>query len=83
MKYLPEWAPGAGFKVSAREWAKTVSDFYDKPFAFVKHQMVLINIFFQDDWLINDRLLGRPNRHLRLSSWRRVILMRTKRILNI
>ena len=47
MKYLPEWVPGVGFKVSAREWAKTVSDFYDKPFAFVKHQMVRVNIFFQ------------------------------------
>ena len=40
VRYLPEWLPGAGFKKQAREWGRIVSDFYDKPFAFVKHQMV-------------------------------------------
>ena len=40
VRYIPEWVPGAGFKRLAREWAKITSEFYDKPFAFVKHQMV-------------------------------------------
>ena len=40
VKNLPEWLPGTGFKKIAREWAGTVSDFYDKPYAFVKQQMV-------------------------------------------
>ena len=36
---MPEWVPGAGFKRLAREWANITSEFYDKPFAFVKQQM--------------------------------------------
>lgn len=32
--------PGAKFKRQAIGWAKTTQDFYKKPYAFVKHEMV-------------------------------------------
>lgn len=32
--------PGAEFKRKARVWYKDVQDFYEKPHAFVKHQLV-------------------------------------------
>ena len=40
LRFLPEWLPGMGFKKSAKEFRKVVMDFLNKPFAFVKHQMV-------------------------------------------
>lgn len=40
VKYVPAWLPGAEFKRKARVWYKDVQDFYEKPHAFVKHQLV-------------------------------------------
>ncbi|KAI0466898.1 cytochrome P450 [Xylaria cf. heliscus] len=39
LKKLPDWAPGAGFKKLAREWAAELLDVTEKPYAFVKYQM--------------------------------------------
>lgn len=43
VRYLPEWLPGMDFKRKGREWAKTVASFSDRPYTFVKHQMVELN----------------------------------------
>lgn len=40
VKFLPAWIPGAGFQAKAQEMSKVIYNFCDKPFAFVKHQMV-------------------------------------------
>ncbi|KAG5651496.1 hypothetical protein H0H81_008468 [Sphagnurus paluster] len=32
VKYIPEWAPGAGFRRKAREWKKAVREMRDAPF---------------------------------------------------
>lgn len=40
VKYLPEWFPGAGFQKTARNWIKLVQESNNKPFEFVKYQMV-------------------------------------------
>lgn len=39
MRYLPDWAPGAGFKATARRYAATLSECADRPYEFVKRQM--------------------------------------------
>lgn len=40
MKYIPEWLPGAGFKRTARKWNRTFQEAVNKPFDFVKLQLV-------------------------------------------
>ncbi|KAI1078886.1 cytochrome P450 [Whalleya microplaca] len=39
LRYLPDWAPGTGFKQLASQWAAELTDVAEKPYAFVKHQM--------------------------------------------
>ncbi|KAF8653668.1 hypothetical protein AX16_003819 [Volvariella volvacea WC 439] len=39
LRRLPDWFPGAGFKKTARSWAKTLTEFVDIPHNFVKDQM--------------------------------------------
>ncbi|KAK7449241.1 hypothetical protein VKT23_013386 [Stygiomarasmius scandens] len=39
LRYVPEWFPGAGFKKTAKEWAATLNDLAERPFAYVKSQM--------------------------------------------
>jgi hypothetical protein len=39
VRYLPDWAPGTGFKETARHWKRIVLDTVEKPYAFVKQQM--------------------------------------------
>lgn len=40
LKYLPEWAPGAGFLSLAREWRQLTDANADLPFEFTKNQRV-------------------------------------------
>ena len=40
VKYIPEWVPGATFKKTARQWREVIFESYNKPFYFVKKQMV-------------------------------------------
>lgn len=40
VQYIPEWFPGAGFKKTAKIWAKCLADMADIPHEFVKGQMV-------------------------------------------
>jgi hypothetical protein len=40
VKYIPEWFPGATFKVQAREWAALRNEAIDTPFLEVKNKMV-------------------------------------------
>lgn len=40
VQYFPSWLPGIGFKRLAKIWKSTILDFNDRPYAFVKHQMV-------------------------------------------
>jgi len=39
VRYLPDWAPGAGFKTTAGRYAAVLSECADRPYEFVKHQM--------------------------------------------
>ncbi|KAF2198912.1 cytochrome protein [Delitschia confertaspora ATCC 74209] len=38
LKYLPDWAPGAGFKKTARVWKKTLMRVINVPYEYVKFQ---------------------------------------------
>jgi hypothetical protein len=40
VKYIPEWFPGAGFKMKAKEWKKVVTATVNMPFQHVKDAMV-------------------------------------------
>ena len=40
LRYLPDWAPGAGFKAIARSMRRDLERLYDVPFDFVKKQIV-------------------------------------------
>ncbi|KAF2111242.1 cytochrome P450 [Lophiotrema nucula] len=39
LQHLPDWAPGTGFKDTARKMALQLRQCVDQPYAFVKHQM--------------------------------------------
>ncbi|TDL20092.1 cytochrome P450 oxidoreductase OrdA-like protein, partial [Rickenella mellea] len=39
LRYIPDWMPGAGFKLFAEECSKMVKESTDKPHAFVRRQM--------------------------------------------
>ncbi|KAF7760180.1 hypothetical protein Agabi119p4_10856 [Agaricus bisporus var. burnettii] len=39
LQYLPNWAPGAGFKLKAARWKAKMEEFVDKPYEFVKNSM--------------------------------------------
>lgn len=40
VRYIPLWFPGASFRRKANEWAETLQEMVDRPYAFVKQQMV-------------------------------------------
>ncbi|THH05850.1 hypothetical protein EW145_g4503 [Phellinidium pouzarii] len=42
LRHLPDWLPGLGFKKTARKWNAATMDLINKPFEFVKHQMVSV-----------------------------------------
>lgn len=39
VKSLPDWFPGTAFKHIAQEWASTLTELTEKPYALVKQQM--------------------------------------------
>ncbi|KAJ5761024.1 hypothetical protein N7520_008180 [Penicillium odoratum] len=39
LKYIPEWAPGAGFKKTARYYLETLTNLVNHPFKFTKYKM--------------------------------------------
>ncbi|KAF9450380.1 cytochrome P450 [Macrolepiota fuliginosa MF-IS2] len=39
LQYLPDWAPGAGFKRKAEKWKAKMEEFVDRPFEFVKNSI--------------------------------------------
>lgn len=41
LRYLPDWLPGMTFKETGRELRKVIDAFLNKPYEFVKYQMVL------------------------------------------
>ena len=40
VRNMPNWMPGTAFKRTAEEWRGTLMELAEKPFAFVKQQMV-------------------------------------------
>lgn len=40
LRHMPSWFPGAGFKIKAQSWRKTLDEMVDVPYEFVKHRMV-------------------------------------------
>ena len=40
VRHLPAWFPGAGFKHTAALWAESLVNMVEKPYQFVKQQMV-------------------------------------------
>ncbi|KAG6879997.1 hypothetical protein C0992_008204 [Termitomyces sp. T32_za158] len=40
LRHIPAWFPGAGFKRKAKDWAATLVEAVDRPFNFVKHELV-------------------------------------------
>ena len=40
LKYVPSWFPGAGFQKKAAYWGKVNIAMIEKPFAYVKEQVV-------------------------------------------
>jgi hypothetical protein len=43
VKHIPEWLPGGGFKKIAREWRRVAEETADRPFEFVKDNMVAVS----------------------------------------
>ncbi|KAF9222063.1 cytochrome P450 [Gyrodon lividus] len=39
LQYVPDWFPGAAFKLKAKEWRVTLEEMVQKPYQFVKDQM--------------------------------------------
>lgn len=39
MKYIPKWAPGSGFKKTARFYLETLTNLAEHPFKFTKYKM--------------------------------------------
>jgi cytochrome P450 len=39
LRHVPDWVPGAGFKLKAKEWRATLEDMVQRPYQFVKDQM--------------------------------------------
>ena len=46
LKYVPSWFPGAGFKKRAAHWREVNRAMIEKPFHYVKEQMVSPIVFF-------------------------------------
>jgi hypothetical protein len=39
VRYLPDWFPGTGFKKTARDWRKTLTDLVERPYALGKQRI--------------------------------------------
>lgn len=45
--HVPDWFPGANFKIKAKEWRATLDEMVQKPYQFVKDQMVGPDVFLR------------------------------------
>ena len=52
LKYVPSWVPGAGFQKTAARWKAALVDMIEKPFQYVKEQLVK-NLFLDLASLFN------------------------------
>jgi len=43
LKYVPSWVPGAGFKKKAACWRRANEEMCEKPFSYVKDQLVSLD----------------------------------------
>jgi hypothetical protein len=43
VRYVPSWVPGVQFKKLAEEWSQLSAQLFDRPFEYVKEQMVHIS----------------------------------------
>jgi len=43
LKYTPSWVPGAGFKRMAANWRRANEEMCEKPFLYVKDQLVSLD----------------------------------------
>ena len=83
MKYIPEWVPGATFKKTARQWREVIFESYNKPFYFVKKQMVSmagLYVWTSKKLIPDDRVTGLRYLPSPLKYWEKVLLIRKKRI---
>ena len=64
MKYIPGWFPGAGFQKKAKYWSQINASMLQKPYAFVKEQLVRVFFFhFSERFMICGRRMEQL-RHL-------------------
>ena len=42
LKYVPSWFPGASFQKKAARWREVVNTMAEKPFCYVKEQLVQV-----------------------------------------
>lgn len=42
VRYVPDWFPGASFKRKAKKWHASLNEMADRPFEYVKKQMVSV-----------------------------------------
>jgi hypothetical protein len=42
VRYVPAWVPGVQFKKLAEEWSQLAVQLFDRPFGYVKDQMVCL-----------------------------------------
>jgi hypothetical protein len=47
VKHIPTWFPGAGFKRNAIVWKAKMEEFVQKPYDYLKNNMVGVHIFSQ------------------------------------
>ena len=45
LKYVPSWFPGAGFQKKAARWREVNNTMAEKPFRYVKEQLVQVHFF--------------------------------------
>lgn len=45
VSHIPSWAPGASFKRRAQGWAVTFDNMVERPFAWIKEQLVRFSYF--------------------------------------
>ena len=49
LRYVPSWVPGAGFKKKAARWKAALVGMIEKPFQYVKEQVVKDHFFYSQD----------------------------------
>jgi len=53
VRHVPDWFPGAIFKKTAKEWSSTLCEMVDRPYNFVKQQMVTNHISLSKFSILN------------------------------